>query len=296
MTLARFFFGAIIGSFLDVVASRYDPDKFLFARQGIGGRSRCVSCGTVLRWFELIPLVSFIVQRGRCRTCKKRIAREHFFVEIISGLIVAYAPLAVKASAAYWYEPRYLWLAESLWTVVLLILFLIALIDARLQLIPDEANILLAVAGIALTFLGRASFGPGAGSFLGHYAYLFEFRDGILINRVVGAGVALVLFGFLVLVTKGRGMGVGDVKLAAVLGIVFGWPDALISFALAFIVGSLFGLWHIFLRKGGLPADARWQAGMKSAVPFGPFLALGAALVFFFGEPLMRWYFSFIPL
>lgn len=283
--LIRFFFGAAIGSFLDVVALRYDPDRFLFSRASIGGRSRCPSCRKVLGWHELIPIVSFLLQRGRCRSCKAQIAIEHFWAEIVSGLIFMYVPIVVRATAISWYPLRYLWAAEALWVALLLALLLITLIDIRLYLIPDEASIAIGAAGIALAYLGAHAFGPGT-SFLGHYAFLFGFRGDMAVNRLIGAAAAAALFGFLVFVTKGKGMGMGDLKLAAALGIAFGWPDALISFAFAFVLGSLFGIWHIVRGKGS----------MKSAVPFGPFLALGASAVFFFGEPLARAYFSLVPI
>lgn len=286
MIFARFIFGAIIGSFLDVVASRYNPDEFLFSNKVIGGRSKCVSCGVTLRWFELIPFISFIIQLGRCRSCKAKISYEHFFAEVISGCIVVFVPITLHAVARAWYPPTHMVAVELLWTLAFLFLFLITLIDIRLHLIPDEANIAIGAIGVTLAVLGGQAFGPGAGSFLDGYAFLFGIRDSSVMNHLVGLLSGIALFGFLVVITRGRGMGVGDIKLGAALGILFGWPDALISFALAFIIGSLFGLWHI-VRRGG---------GMKSVLPFGPFLALGAASIFFFGEPIMRWYFSWIQL
>jgi prepilin signal peptidase PulO-like enzyme (type II secretory pathway) len=286
MIFVRFMFGAIIGSFLDVVAQRYDPDRFLFSHRAIGGRSKCVSCGVTLRWFELIPILSFIIQGGKCRSCGTRIAREHLIAEIVSGAIFAFLPTMVRANAAIWYSPEHVLIAQALWISAFLFLLLIALVDIRLHLIPDEANVAIGIIGIVLMILGAKSFGPGAGSFLGGYAFLFGMRENVFINHLAGFAVGALLFGFLVAFTRGRGMGMGDVKLGAVLGILLGWPDAMISFALAFIIGSIFGIVYILRRNGGL----------KSVLPFGPFLALGALTVCFFGEALARWYFSFIRL
>jgi prepilin signal peptidase PulO-like enzyme (type II secretory pathway) len=120
------------------------------------------------------------------------------------------------------------------------------------------------------------------GSFLGSYAVIFGLRENIWLNHLVGLAVGAAFFGVLILITLGRGMGMGDLKLAAALGVIFGWPDIILIIAVSFIVGSLVSLPALITRK----------KGMKSFLPFGPFLAIASLVIFFFGPDLMRIYFS----
>lgn len=260
----RFIFGLLVGSFLNVVALRYREDKFVFNLQVIGGRSHCPHCKRSLRWFELLPLVSFVFQRGRCRTCKAPLSFIYPAVELLSGLIFALAPLYVKPSVV-----------AAVWIFVFLILLLLSLIDVRLRIIPDETNIFLVLAGVLLLILHSPN------NFLGPYAVLFG-SWGEIGDRLMGAALAGLFFLAVVLLTRGKGMGMGDVKLGAALGFLFGWPAAALVLALSFVLGGAWGISLIVLKK----------KNRKSTVPFGPFLALGAAGTFFFGEHILRFYFE----
>ncbi len=288
MGIILFFFGAAVGSFINVLAMRYDPAAFLFSRRIIGGRSRCPGCGKTLRWFELIPLFSFLVQGGRCRRCKKRLSIQYLIVELLSGLIFVLVPVIIHSTfparlASQGEAGGYL--LTTIWILAFITLLLVSLIDLRLKLIPDEANVFLAILGIISMFLSASAFGPASGSFLGSYALLFGLRGNIWLNHASAAIFALFLFGILIFVTAGRGMGLGDLKLSAALGILFGWPDILVILALAFITGSLIALGAMGFNKKTL----------KSFLPFGPFIAVGATLVFFFGHDILRLYFSLFP-
>ena len=278
MAVLLFILGLAVGSFLDVVASRYDPDTSLLSKKVISGRSRCTSCGRVLKWFELIPLLSFITQAGRCRSCQARLSFEYPLVEVLSGLIFVFVPRAVLSPL---HSPTD-YLGAILWVLTFLTLLLVALIDLRTRIIPDEASVFLASLGILLVLLGASSFGLIDGSFAGGYAALFGIRQNIYVNHLVGFLAAAIFFALLVIITRGRGMGGGDVKLAAALGILFGWPDVILITALAFMLGSVVGLFQILFQGRTL----------KSFLPFGPFLALGSMLVFFFGEHIIRFYFQ----
>lgn len=269
MWLLLFVFGLAVGSFLDVLASRYNPDKFLLEKKVIGGRSGCTKCGKKLEWFELIPIISFALQAGRCRSCKTKLSLEYPVVEIVSGLIFVLVPRVISP-----------WTVAGLWILVFLTLLLITLIDLRLNLIPDEASIFLIILGVLLIILTASRFSLVEGSFLGSYAALAGFRQNIWLNHLLAAISSGLFFGLLIAITRGRGMGGGDLKLGAALGIVFGWPDILAILALAFIIGSLFGLGGILRRKKTL----------KSAMPFGPYLALASVIIFFFGGDLARLY------
>jgi leader peptidase (prepilin peptidase)/N-methyltransferase len=280
MSFLLFLFGAAIGSFLNVVALRYDPDRFLFGR-ALSGRSHCPHCGTTLRWFELIPVLSFFFQAGRCRTCRARLSFRYPAVEILCGLLFVFVPLRMADPYFFLYLQHEFYLISSLWVLVFLLLLLMALIDLRFSIIPDEINVALLALGGAITYASRPAFGMASGSFLGAYGFLFGFRDNIWTNHIVfGALAAGLFFLGLIFITRGRGMGVGDLKLVIPLGLLFGWPDILFVVGFAFILGSLVGAYAIFTGRKTL----------KHYVPFGPFLAVGGALVFFFGYQLVHWY------
>jgi len=283
--LVLFIFGLAIGSFMNVLALRYTGDKFLFDPKVIGGRSRCPHCKKTLRWLELIPLISFIIQRARCRHCGARIGIQYPIVELLSGLIFVAVParlLVFFGPGAI--TPEAFYILSGLWIGALEILLLIAYVDLRLGIVPDELNVLLGVVAIFETIFAAAYLGAERWSSFGAYASLFGLNGNLWLGHLAGAVFGAGFFGLLVLVTRGKGMGIGDVKLGLPLGFLFGWPDILLLYASAFIIGSVAGITLIIFHKGT----------RKSAVPFVPFLAVGAAFVFFAGLPAVQWYFNLL--
>jgi len=263
-----FVFGVVIGSFLNVVTMRYDGAHFLFDAKMIGGRSHCPHCKKTLRWFELVPIVSFLVQGGRCRRCKAKLSVQYPIVELLSGLIfvfVPYLPLTLGAGVGVSAFGTPLVLVAALWVAAFEALLVMAVIDIRMGIIPDEVNIFLAAFGVLLT----VALGVQAGTIL---------------SAVIGAAVAGVFFAALIAVTRGKGMGMGDLKLAIPLGLLFGWPGIVLVLIAAFVIGAVFGVAVIVAGKNT----------MKGTVPFGPFLALGAATAFFWGPQIMSWYLSLL--
>ncbi len=280
-----FLFGLIVGSFLNVVSLRYDPEKNVFDFRNLLGRSHCPSCGATLSWFELVPVLSFLIQRGKCMTCGKKISWQYPLVELASGFVFL-LPLYFSNYTLY---PLPQTLIESaVWIAVFLTFILIGTIDYRLYLIPDELNISLALLGFfriaSTTFY--AQFGEFQGSFIGSYAALFGLRESVILNHLFGALIGASIVGLIILITKGRGMGMGDLKLMAALGVLFGWPDTLFLFIFGTFIGAIVSLALILFQK----------KNMKSQVPFGPFLIAGTLTLFFFGENLLRAYFSFFNL
>lgn len=283
--IIRFVFGLAIGSFLNVLATRYDPDKFLVTKKSIGGRSHCPKCGHILSAWELIPVLSFLIQRRRCLHCGEKISWIYPMGEISGGLILAFVPEVIFSFS--YPAPSFFSPVVLVWVAIFLVLQLLAFIDYRFQLIPDEGTLLLIVLGALSAFAYPLQIlGMKVSSFLGHYAYLFGFQDSLVVNRLFGMILAVLFFGLLILITKGRGMGMGDMKLSLGLGLVFGWPDVALVVGFAFIIGAIFGLGLMFFKK----------KTAKGAVPFVPFLAFGAAAVFFFGLPIVDWYFSLLYL
>lgn len=284
-TLWLFILGSAFGSFLKVIADRYDPDKFILKKSTLGGRSACGACGHKLDWFELVPLLSWVFLRGRCRKCQNKIDFSYPLVEIISGLIFVFIPIFLSnlpflnlssiSSLHYW-------LLASGYILIFLCLLLMSLIDVRLRIIPDEINIFLIILGVLIVLLMPPGVTTDNHSFVGAYALLTGFQDNLLLNRLIGFLFGGVFYAVLILITRGRAMGMGDLKLSAALGVVFGWPDIVFITFFSFIVGTIFSLPSMILGK----------RGPKSMIPFGPFIAISALITFFFGEILLRLYFD----
>ncbi|MDD5430640.1 MAG: prepilin peptidase [Candidatus Pacebacteria bacterium] len=279
-----FILGLIFGSFLNVVIFRYTPEKSLFDVKKLKGRSKCMSCLKQLSWYELIPLVSFIIQRKKCRGCGSSLSWQYFLVELATGFIF----LIPAWLASPLVSITYVYLASIVWILILLGFLLVWVIDYRLNIIPNELNLTLAILGIILVAIREYydKFGAFAGSFVGSYAALFGMRENIWANHFFGALVGFLIIGLIVFLTKTRGMGVGDLKLAVVLGLIFGWPDVFFILIFSFIIGALFSLYLLISGK----------KTFKEAVPFGPFLVIGSLAAMFFGEAILSAYFKFFNL
>ena len=212
--------------------------------------------------------------------------------EFLSGLIVAVVPWAVARAFFVGVplahaSPLSYYALATVFTAAALILLLIALIDLRLSIIPDQCVIAIGALGIAAAGVIAATglFGEFSGSFVSHYAALAGMRANVWVNRIAAAVIGFGFFAAIVAVTRGRGMGIGDVKLALALGLLLGWPDVAPALLLSFIIGAA---WSIV-------GMVRGRVRLKSAVPFGPFMVLGALLVIVFGTRLMDAYFALFP-
>lgn len=252
-----FYFGAIAGSFLNVVILRLPQGASL------SGRSRCVHCGRKLKPVELFPLFSFLILKGKCKNCRMAISWRYFTIELITGLMF----LAVFL----WQNPvdqiGYLFFLKSL--VLIAVLIAVFVIDLEHYLILDE--VLLAGGIIALGFnliLDLIS---------KHKIYSL---DSLALSGLLAALGFSCFFFSLWYVSKGKWMGFGDVKFMFFLGLALGWPDVLVCFILAFLLGTVFSLPLLILGKKTL----------SSKLPFGTFLSVAAALALFFGDKLFVWY------
>jgi len=266
--LALFVFGLLLGSHLNVLAVRYKPETGFKPAQK--GRSKCPHCGHTLRWLELIPVLSFIVQGGKCRECKKRVSLQYPIAEILTGLVLLLVPFQLGFT-----------FSALIWTLALLVFIVISLVDLRLHIIPDRLNVAIILIGLAL-FVFKYT-GGAVESFLGTYALIFRFAgENLFADTVLGIIFGGMLFGGIYYLSRGRAMGFGDVKLALAIGFLMGWPDAALAFILSFIVGSIVGV--ILMATG--------KKGMKSAIPFGPFMVFGVTLTLFFGYDIINGYFQ----
>jgi prepilin signal peptidase PulO-like enzyme (type II secretory pathway) len=288
VSLTLFLLGLAIGSFLNVVICRYQPDKFLFGKL-LGGRSFCPQCRKKLKWYELAPVISFIFQFARCRDCKKPISWQYPLVELLTGsafLLPVYfynyfkIPQHILAGdLLVWYY----WFAGA-WVLASILFIVLAFIDWQTFIIPDETVIGISLLGL-LTAALRAYYPEMFSwqiSFLGHYAPLFELPFSIFWNNILAGAIGFLFFGGIFLLTMGRGMGFGDVKLAGAIGLLLGWPDAVLVLALSFLIGSVWGLIVAFQKR----------KLFKQPIPFGPSLVLATYVVVFFGFQIVDWYFK----
>lgn len=240
------FLGLCVGSFLNVVAYRL-PRGESVVRPG----SRCAGCGRALHAYENVPVLSWIALRGHCRTCGASISIRYPMIEFATGV------LYVAVVATYWDQWRELVLGIALVTA----LVPIAAIDLDVKRIPNAITGPAALAAIPIAALTDPSFIP---------------------EQLI-AGAAATCFFLLPALISRKGMGMGDVKLAGVMGLYLGSAVAP-AIMIALATGTLVGI-AVILRNGV-------SSGRKTAVPFGPFLALGAVASIFFGEQMVDWYLS----
>jgi len=248
-----FILGLIIGSFLNVVIVRLETNESI-----LFSRSHCPHCHTPLKWFELIPLLSFVFQKGRCRYCQKKISWQYPLVELATGFLFL---VIYSLGFQIWELGFYLLIA-----CFLLIVFVY---DFKYYLIPDEViypAIGLSIIFNFLVFLRILPAGQNSDFILNWWN---PFLSGFLVSG---------FFLFLILITKGKGMGLGDVKLGFLMGLLLGWPRIIIALVLSFASGALVGLLLVFLKRKTL----------KSKIPFGPFLTASTLLTLLFGHYLVK--------
>jgi prepilin signal peptidase PulO-like enzyme (type II secretory pathway) len=261
-----FVVGLAVGSFVNVVVMR-----MLRGEDWVRGRSHCDQCGRVLEWYELVPLLSFALLRGRCRTCQAEIDIMHPIVEFMTGslflwwLLIGFGLLRV-GSAFFQLTAAPLQIVQPVyWLMVGIILLIIFFSDWRAQVIPDWTIVGLGI----LTMLYRCILIVLGAHQPGDFAWTLF-------------GAMALMFGFLGLwlATKKRGIGFGDVKLIFVLSLLLNWPIMLVAALLSCILGAAYGL--------ALMPFGKTRFGVPIA--FGPFLVMGTVISLLWGEALLRWY------
>jgi leader peptidase (prepilin peptidase) / N-methyltransferase len=238
--------GAVVGSFLNVCIYRLP-----LGRSVAWPASACIRCQRALSWYENIPLISWLVLRGRCRTCCAPISGRYPIVELLTSLMCA--------AAMWYYGPTMLFASRFVFGCALIALFAI---DLEHQLLPN----VITLPGIVVGFAFSVFTGLG---------WLSS-----LIGIAVGGGILFAIAETYYRVRKEEGLGMGDVKMLAMIGAFLGWPATLMTLMMGSIAGSVVGMALIALRRGD----------MKYALPFGTFLAMGAALSATVGPHLIDWY------
>lgn len=242
--------GLTVGSFLNVLILRFDELKTV-----VKSRSRCPHCKKEIKWYDLVPLLSYVLLNAKCRYCKKPISIQY---PIVEGLT------AVTFALIYW-KLGFSW--ESLLAAISLsLLIAVAAYDAINYEIPDALSYGALVAGAGFILVSLFDQGSLTWSNLLPFAYAILIAGGFL--------------AMLVVISREKWMGKGDIGLGAAMGLLLGLPSVFFGIFIAFISGSIIGLILLALKK----------KTMKDAVPFGPFLVFGTLLAFFWGEKIINWY------
>ena len=244
-----FIFGAVVGSFLNVCICRLPKSESI-----VFPPSHCTACDYRIPWYDNVPIISYLILRGKCRSCKARISIQYPLVELVTALLTLFLFMR--------FGPTFVFLVLFLFCSAMVV---VTFIDLEHQIIPDVISLPGIVAGFIFSF------------FIPQIGWLNS-----LIGIVVGGGSLWLVASGYELLTKKEGMGGGDIKLLAMMGAFFGWKAIPFIIFVSSLVGSVIGVTVMLIRK----KDA------KLAIPFGPFLALGAVLYIFFGSQLIHLYLS----
>ena len=246
---SAFLFGLCFGSFLNVVIFRLPLGQSLSRPP-----SRCPACGYTLRWRDNVPILSWVWLGGTCRQCRARISMQYPIVELVTALLFV--------TVVWLTPPGPLVFSRLIFVCVLIALFGI---DLEHQILPNTITL----PGIAVGFIFSFITPPGWQS--------------SLVGIVLGAGILYGIAAAYYLWRREEGLGMGDVKMLAMIGAFLGWKAVLVALVLSSFSGALIGVTLIAAQRGG----------MRLALPFGTFLALGAIVAMFAGDPLLAWYAQF---
>lgn len=249
-------FGLCVGSFLNVVIYRL-PKSMSLAFPA----SHCTTCDYKLKWYDNIPVLSYIILGGRCRSCKQRISPRYMLVELLNALLWTLSVVIFWDSSV---EGKIYAVAAAIVSSVLICIFFI---DLEHLLIFNRFTVIIAVCGLA------AMFTDGFTEWYDH-----------LIGALVGGGVFLALYFGALLVLKREGLGFGDVKLVAAAGFLLGWQKLILAILFASVVGSIVLIIVKRVRKDEKDKE----------YPFGPFISAGVLIAMLIGTPLIDWYLSLL--
>ena len=247
LSIVSIILGAMVGSFLNVCIYRLPKEESI-----IWPRSHCPTCKKIIRFYDNIPLISYLLLRGRCRHCKGPISFQYPLVEGITALSSLFLIIKFGPSLSYLF-----------YFAFVAALIVITVIDLYHQIIPD---------GISLP-------GIGVGLLASLVIPQITFLNSLM-GILLGGGSLFLVATLYEWIFKREGMGGGDVKLLAMIGAFLGWKAVILTILLSSMIGSITGI-LIMILKG---------KDFKYAIPFGPFLSMGAVIALFYGENLIRWY------
>ncbi len=265
MPLISFFLGLIVGSFLNALIFRMRSGDSVWR-----GRSYCPKCKKTLSWYELIPIVSFIAQRGRCRGCKEKIDWQYPLVEFATGVVflLVYWSLSIGnlLEIGNWKLEIELLVSWYLFSA-LIVLFMY---DLRYSLVPDR--VVLPAIAVALVYrIATIVSQPGPQSVPVAICYL-------LLATIVGA----LFFAVQYYLSRGRWLGDGDIRIGALMGAMLGWPQLLTALVISYIIGGACGAYVLISKR----------KKFGQTLPLVTFLTLGTAITFLYGPQILNWYFG----
>lgn len=254
--------GLVVGSFLGMLTYRL-PRGLPFS-----GRSTCPHCKVKIRWFENIPVLSFVFLKGRCGECGKNISWRYPLLELSTAALfvltgILWQNLSSENGIAYLYKQELGIISLFLYLFLISIFIALFVIDLEFQILPDSLVLTLGLITLIL---------------------ILFLPSPLLFHHLLAGALSSFFFLFLYLATQGRGMGFGDVKLSFVLGSLLGYPESLVWLFLAFLTGGLVGAILILAKR----------ARFGQHISFGPFLLLAGVVTFGFGEILLKWYLTLL--
>ncbi len=244
-----FILGTTIGSFLNVIIDRPIKGKSIL------GRSKCDYCGKKLLWYDMFPVISFFLLKGKSRCCQKKLSWQYPLVEFLTGLTFILV--------FFFNDSFYKNLLETFFLLGIISCFIVIFVsDFKYHLIADGVLIGLFVFSL---FFNLNNY------FLENN--LFLLKENFVSGLVVGLPIFLIYF-----LSKERAMGLGDVYLSAIIGFLLGWKKGFLALYIAFLLGAIFGLMLILLKKKKL----------KSKIAFGPFIVIGSMTMLFYGDKIIE--------
>ena len=241
-----FIFGITIGSFLNVCIYRIPLGESI-----VTAPSHCMTCGWKLKWYDMVPVFSWLVLGGKCRNCKSKISVQYPIIEGVNGILYV---MICAVNGLEWSSVIYCFMASAL--------LVLSIIDWRTYEIPFGINVFLFVLGVAMTILDR----------------------GNLAEHLIGMICVSGLLGILYLLSGGRAIGGGDIKLMFACGLILGWKLILLAFFLGCIIGSVVHIIRMSVKKAG------------RMLAMGPYLSAGILLAALWGNAWINWYLSLLGL
>uniref|UniRef100_A0A7C4R535 Prepilin peptidase n=1 Tax=candidate division CPR3 bacterium TaxID=2268181 RepID=A0A7C4R535_UNCC3 len=259
-----FIFGIIIGSFLSVVIGRLETGEPITF-----GRSQCPKCKKNIKYYDLVPLLSFVFLKGRCRDCQKKISLFYPFIELVTGIL--FVALFWRFWSGYFDSDFVLFFIIHLfilssWVVVFFYDWFYTIIPDKVVLPAILITFIIGVLNLILKPINGID--------------IFIYNNNSIVPFILGIVIGGGFFLSLVLISREKWMGWGDVKLGLLLGLVLGFPNILMALFFAFIIGSIYSLFMIGAKKKKI----------KDIIPFGPFMVMGGIITLFLGKWIWLWY------
>lgn len=253
-----FIFGSVIGSFLNVCIYRIPKKEDI-----VVGRSHCMNCKKTLKWYDMVPVFSFLLLRGKCRFCKTKLSLQYPVIETVNAI------LYVIVFYIYGWDTTFIILLNIVYCMAISVLVVISVIDYRTFTIPAVLNKTLFVFAVLASII----------NYFGQNMSIKILMEHVIGFFIVSAFLALVFY-----ISKGRGIGGGDVKLMAVAGLLLGWKLILLAFILGCLFASIIHLIKMLIKN----ADR--------TLAFGPYLSAGIIVALLFGNNIINWYIASVLL